>query len=676
MAGRPKKEIKFVRELQLNTKLKELRTVWYETLKRETTLDLDEWSDLYRIIPSEASSEPGPWVTQRFPFLRRIMKCLSPSSIAEHIAVMKGNQLGFTEVSICWELYKAVCWPGPSLYSQKTDDDCKDFSNQRLKPSIHACEAVYEILGKGKPKHYANSWDNKAYPGGFFVLGGATDNFLKSKPVRTGTMDEEDGYDLNIGKQGAPHRLLAKRMVNFPDKKLYRLSTPVLKELSTIEPAFERGSQERYYVPCPHCNPEGDENGFMFWLKWSYIKWSKELTKEGYPADTWLECPNCAEAIYETVHKTWMLDNGDWFSVKGFEDEIASTPEEEYRLKYRVGDVKNPTFHISALYSPLGFFSWSEAVEEWFDYKKTNDINLLQVFINQTLAETFELEGHELSYNHLFRRRERYCSKNEFMVPLNALCLTAGVDVQDDRLELEVVGWGLFDENWSIDYVVIPGDTAMMGNRNGMLQSGQPSVWRLLDEYLSKTFVHASGVEMPIEVTMIDAQHNTHEVRTFCRLREHRRIFPVHGKEGWGKGLWAVTRRRHDVYKTFDYTAYTDELKTRLYAQLAINDPGPSFCHFPRNHIYSEKYFKGLTSETKDVKLVNGKKKLYWRLAPGARNEPLDCRNYATVALFAYPVDLKSRFEKGLGKIFPAVGTNRGTYGQKPRRRRRGSTGL
>jgi phage terminase large subunit GpA-like protein len=553
------------------------------------------------------------------------------------------------------------------LYTQKTDDSAELFSNQKLKPSIEICEAVVNKIGSGKSKRYANSWSLKSYPGGFVAMGGAnSDAFLRGQSIRDAAIDEEDSYELNIGQQGSPAALIKKRQVNFPDRKTARISTPVLEELSTIKPAFDAGSQERYYLPCPHCNPSGDHGGYMFVLTWENIRYSDELSETGYPRKVWAECPNCAGEIIESQHKTWMLDTGDWFSEKG-QDPMMPVP------RYKVGDVENPSFHISSFYSPVGFFSWNDAVAEWFDYVRTKDPALLQVFINQTCGDTFTLVGHDLSYASVQSRCENYAGNlGAFDVPNGALVLTAGADVQDDRIEVEVVGWGIMEENWSIDYVVIPGDTALMGDKYGMLPDGQPSVWRLLDDYLSRRWRHECGVEMIVEVTMIDCGHKTEEVHTFCRSREHRRIYPIKGVAGWGKGFYLNTKKRHERFGTHSYFAHTDELKTKVYAQLSLTDRGPGYCHFPKKPVYSEKYFKGLTCESRKVKTVGGRKKLYWDTPSGARNEPLDVRCYSYVGLLAYPIDLASRASMGLQRVFPPDGTASGII----RRKRKGSPGL
>lgn len=631
--ARPKKQIREVELVSTEYKLRKLRRVFFQSLQPSEYLDLDEWADRYRVLPSETSAEAGLWSTARFPFLRTIMKCLSPSSPCRSVVAMKGAQLGFTECSINWILYCADAHPGPMMYAQATDGAAVDFSKQKLAPSIAACQRVFFSLGYGKSGRLSDTIEDKGFPGGFIVIGPAnSEKFTRSKSVRWAIADEEDSYTPDSDGGGSPIKNIQKRQVTFNDRKIFRLSTPKIKETSTIEPAYEFGSQEQYYVPCPHCNPTGDHAGNMFVIAWDDIRWSKTVDKRTeLPTDVWLQCPQCGERI-EEISKTWMLDHGEWFSTKGEE------------LRYRVDPkTENRSFQISSLYSPYGFFSWRDAVQEWFEYKKTNDRNILQVFINQTLGESFTLEGQEVSSHALQARCEEYGQAYGFDVPLGGLLLTAGVDVQDDRIECEVVAWGLHDESWGIEYSVFPGDTNQLGDHSGTTADGQPSVWLLLDNYLRKKFRHRSGVELGIECTMIDSGFRSENVHTFCRLRESRRIFPVKGREGWGFGLYQASRKRHERFGTFLYTAYVDEVKAKIYGALAIDTPGAGYCHFPKSDRYGEKYFRGLVSESRKTKLVNGRAKLVWVAAPGARNEPLDCRGYATVARHVYPVDLAQR---------------------------------
>ena len=217
------------------------------------------------------------------------------------------------------------------------------------------------------------------------------------------------------------------------------------------------------------------------------------------------------------------------------------------------------------------------------------------------------------------------------------------------------------------------GDTADMGDHNGMTADGQPSVWLLLDQYLLKRYKHQSGFEMPIEVTMIDTGHRGEQVHIFCRNREQRRVFPVKGKDGWGFGYWQASRKRHEKFGTFDYTAYVDEIKSKIYSMLSLESHGAGYVHFPDQPVYSEKFFKGLVCETRKTKMVAGKQKLYWETPPGARNEPLDTLNYAFVARNAYPINIEERARK-VGIQLSDVQAQL-MSGAKKKRRRRGSVG-
>jgi phage terminase large subunit GpA-like protein len=607
-------------------------SAFYTALALSEDLDLETWGELYRKLPRESSAEYGEWSLRRFPFLKKIARALNPKSNAVEIVVMKGAQLGFTELVITWLLYIADVYPSPCIYTQNTDDAVKDFVKQKWKPSVKACEKLLYILGDNKPNYLSRSWDNHGYPGGFIAMGGASgsSDFIRSKSVRYAGVDEEDTYKLNVSDQGSPIGLIRKRQQTFSDKKMFRLSTPTLEETSTIKPAFLAGSQEYFYVPCPHC-------GDFFVIKWEQIKYSKKLDGSGLPIEIFLECPSCADKIIELEHKDYMLNNGDWFSTKNPEN------SEEPLERYKVGDVEFPSFHLSSFYSPVGQFSWRDAIREWFEYTATNDIEKLKVIINQTWGETFADEGREISTNYLVQRREQY--PNE--VPEGCLVLTAGADIQDDRIEVEVVGWGMFEENWSIDYTVIYGDTSQLGDIQSLLPDGQPTVWKLLDDYLLTKFEHPSGYKLPIECTMIDSHYKTEEVNIFCKQRETRRVYPICGIEGWSKGLWSCNKARHERYGTLQYRAHGYELKNKIYAMLKIDNIGPAYCHFPIRDIYNEAHFYGLTCEYRESRITGGRLKLVWVNKTGARNEPLDCRQYAYCAFLAYPVNLSHRLKNG-----------------------------
>jgi len=620
-----------------NDKLAALRTVWSDGLRPPEKMDIDEWSDRFRVLPSETSSEAGRWRTSRFPFLRRIMKCLSPTSRAREIIVMKGAQLGVTECCINWILYIADQNPGPTMYLQKTEDAAKDFSTQKLAPSIRVCEKVSSKIGAKKPKYLTDEVDNVGFPGGFVVLGGSNSGaFLRSKSIRDMMADEEDSYKGNIDAEGSPVAVAKKRQVNFPRGKTFRISTPKFRETSTIEPAFDGGTREQYYVPCPRCNPHLHESGFRFVFQWEQIKWSDNPSNEEGSTDVldyWMECPSCGGRIDE-FEKTVMFAASENYAAYGWMTEKGSKGKPYAVLE----DVERPSFQISSLYSPVGFFSWKDAIREWLTYRMSGDKALMQVFVNQTLGETYSAAGQAVSASWLKTRREQY---HMMSLPPGVLVITCGADIQEDRIEAEWVGHGLHGETWSLMYKVLYGATDNVGTWESDAEN--PTAWLQLDDLLRTTWCHPSGVELSTECTLVDHGFRSEPVHVFCRLWETSRVFPVKGREGWGRGYIDRPRKRNAKFKTWDFIAWVDECKDQVYENLRVKNPGPGYCHFPLDDDYGEKYFSGLTAENKKTKKSGGKLILYWDCPAGARNEPLDCRVYAFAALKVFAPNLEHR---------------------------------
>lgn len=559
-------------------------------IKPPPELMIDEWSDNFRILPKTASAEHGRWRTDRFPFLREIMRELSPQSSTQEVVVMKGAQLGFTELALNLMLYSVDYHPTPILYIQKTIDAVERFSKQRFSPSVKLMPSILEKIGEGRES--SNTIRVKVFPGGIIIMGGANSSAsLRSMPIEICIIDEWDSFDADIEEEGDPAELAIRRTSNFPRRKIYKVSTPAIKETSKIETAYEMGDQRKYYVPCPFC-------GHKQVIEWANIKY-KNSSGQVDLKNIYLECVKCKAHISER-YKTQMLAGGEWRKHNP-ESDIAS-------------------FHISALYSPVGFYSWKDAVKLWLKAERNFSKELLKVFINTVLGETFSESGKSVTGSILENRKEHYFAE----VPSGVLCLTAGVDLQLDRIELEVLGHGKNQETWSIDYQIFRGDPE------------QPAVWNELDRYLMRTWKHENGMQMSLSCVAIDSGNMARIVYNFCRYREARRIFPIKGKNGWGNGYLKRPRTRLKDGNIWLFIGYVDEIKSKVYSQLAIDEPGPGYCHFPDNYPdrFDETYFKQLTSErlVTDKSRV-GKAKLVWKIGEGRRNEALDCRVYALLAL-------------------------------------------
>lgn len=569
-------------------KLRQLARAFGIGLKPPPNLNIAEWSDMYRQLPRKSSSEYGKWRTSRFPFHEEIMIELSPQSKAQEVSVMKGSQVGCTELSINRILYNMHYNPLPHLYIQKTVEAVTRFSKQRLGPSIDVMPVIKNKLGTARGKDASDTLLIKSYPGGIFIMGGANSAAsLRSMPIGAVDLDEWDSFESDIDEEGDPAELALRRTANFPRRKNFFLSSPGLKETSKIEPKFLSGDQRWYNVPCPHCKA-------MAPVLWKNIKW-----ENNDPTTAHLLCESCGTLI-EEKYKTWMfakINGARW---------IKNNP---------YGD--HPSFHLSALYSPLGFYSWAEAVKLFLKATKTNDRELLKVFVNTVLGETFSEATQSLSANQFIARCEQYSPQS---IPEEALVILAGADVQANRIEVEVIAFGKGQENWSIDYKIIMGDTE------------QDDVWMQLDGILNSVYRREDGRQMNIVMSMIDSGFRANKVYKFCKFREHRMVYPIKGVSGWGKGLVVRPKNKIDA-GVYLFQVYTDEMKTKLYSQLELNVAGPRYCHFPRNDVYNENYFKMLTAEHLETRIERGSRKLEWKLTKGRRNEALDCRVYAMTAL-------------------------------------------
>jgi len=621
-------------DTQAEQKVTALYSVFASAIRPPKRLTVSEWSDGNRYLTPEGSSEPGRWRTARFPFLRRIMDLLSPQCPTQRVTVMKGAQLGFTEAGLNLVLYTVDHAPAPILFVQKTVENVERLSKQRLEKSIRLTPSLVGKIGIAKSRDSSNTIRLKSFPGGILILGGANSAAsLRSMPIQILILDEEDSYDSDVGEEGDPSELAIARTRNFPRRKIFRLSTPAIRETSKIEPNYEEGSRERYHVQCPYC-------GRLQVIYWSQMKW------EGDDPDTiQLECLRCKKLISERF-KTQMLrecENYDDPDAPGARW-IAENP-----------DAKDKSFHISGLYSPLGFFSWKDAAAMFIKATRTFDKDLLKVYVNTVLGETWTETGKTIEAHWVEKRKEDYAAE----LPSGVLVVTIGCDVQEDRIEAETVGWGLHMESWSIDYAVFMGDTE------------HEAVWEQLDGYIQRMWKHTSGALVTPAVVAVDSGHRAQAVYRFCRKREFLRVFPVKGEDGFGKGYIRKPKARND-FGVWLFLAYVDEIKSRVYSQLQIAERGPGFCHFPRKPIYDSAYFRGLTAETLKTAKKGGRRVLRWELPKGRRNEQLDCRGYAMAALSILNPNMERLAERGR----PLILSGRKIERKRVRRRRVVSAGV
>lgn len=539
-------------------------------------LTVSQWADLYRRLSSESSAEPGQWRTDRAPYQREIMDAINDPAV-ETVVVMTSAQVGKTEILLNIIGYHIDYDPAPIMVMQPTLQMGQAFSKDRLAPMLRDSPALHGKVADARSRDSGNTVLHKTFPGGHITIVGANSpSSLASRPIRILLADEIDRFPSSAGAEGDPLTLAEKRTTTFWNRKMVYVSTPTIKGVSRIEKAFLGSSQEEWCLPCPTCATYQP-------LTWAQIRFE----------DVTMECIECGARHGEFE---WKAGQGKW------------VPKAENN------GVRG--FHLNELVSP--WKRWFKIIEEFLKAKRGGP-DMLKAWVNTTLGETWEEQGDGVESDDLMKRRETY----DCEVPEGVLILTAGVDVQDDRLEIEVVGWGVGKESWGIQYHRIYGDP------------GQPAVWGQLDEFLSRTWKYEDGTTIGIACACIDSGgHFTQQVYDFCKPREHRRIFAIKGRGGEGIPLIGQASRTNRKRVAL-FPVGVDTGKELILSRLKVEYEGPGYCHFPREQEkgYDETYFQGLTSEQRVLRMHKGRPRHEWVKRPGTRNEPIDCRNYATAAL-------------------------------------------
>ena len=567
-----------------------------DSLRFEKALTVSEWSDKYRRLSSRAASEPGPWRTSRTPYLRGIMNALSSNDPTQRVVFMKGAQLGATECGSNWLGYIVDHAPSSCLVVQPTVEMAKRLSKQRLQTMIEETPRLRDKIAASRSRDSGNTLFSKEFVGGMMLLTGANSAVgLRSTPCKYIFLDEVDAFPSDVEGEGDPCTLAERRTTTFARRKIFMASTPTIKDYSRIETEYLLSDQRRFHVACPFC-------GTFDWLKWPQLKMEDEK-----PSTVKYECEHCKERFGEE-HKTDLLSNGRWIA----------TAE---------GDGKTAGFHLSSLYSPLGWKSWEEICEDFL--KSKHDAPKLKVWVNTILGETWEEDyASKISANSLMERCEHY---EPGVMPEGSLALTVGVDVQDNRLAISAFAWrGPSDseEGWLIYHQEIYGDPS------------RPELWKQLDEIVLREWPHASGVKLRPDMIAVDSGgHLTSEVYQYARERGRQGVIAIKGQSQRNKPAIGRASKVDINYKgkalkggALVYPVGSDTIKTTLFSRLKHNEPGPGYLHFHMST--TNEYFEQLTAE-KQVMRHNrgGFAHREWVKKPNARNESLDTLVYSYAAL-------------------------------------------
>lgn len=574
-------------------------------LKPPPALTLSQWSDTYRMLSAENSAAPGRWRTDNAPYQREIMDAIGNPHI-RRVVIMSAAQIGKTAVLMNMLGYYMHYYPAPVLVMQPTLDMAQMFSKDFLAPMLRDTPVLRNLVDT-KSRYSGNTILKKNFPGGYIaIIGANSPASLASRPIKVVLADEVDRYPESAGTEGDPLLLAEKRQTTFWDKKTVIVSTPTIKGHSRIETEFNESTQEEWNVPCPGC-------GHYQPLVWGGVEFDKDDLRKSIV----YRCERCGAAFGEY----------EWKAQGQRGRFVAKNPGAETR-----------GFHLNTLAS--NFCGWHDVVEKFLlarELQRQGDPEKMKTWVNTELGETWEEPGDRVDENALVTRRELYGAE----VPDDVLVLTAGVDVQVDRFEVEVVGWGVGKESWGIRYQKIIGDTM------------ENPVWENLDAFLLTPFHKKDGTALYISACCIDSGYRSNQVYSFTVDKFNRYVFAIKGKGGQGVPYIRNPSTDNRV-KTPLFTIGVDAGKDFVYQRLRVTEKGPNYCHFPLDEGagYDEVYFKGLASEMKITRFRKGKMTVSWVLRDEGykRNEPLDLRNYAQAALEIYNPPLRKP-EAGVGQL-------------------------
>lgn len=552
-------------------------------LKPPPNFSVSQWADAKRRLSSESSAEEGIWNTARAEYQRGIMDACGDPRV-ESVAVRTSAQVGKTEAILNCIGFFAEHDPSPMLFIEPTLDIAQAVSKDRVAPMIRDSPSLNAIFtAKGKDDTILH----KSFLGGHLTLAGANSpSSLSSRPVRIVFFDEVDRFPMSAGTEGDPVTLGRARTKNYWNRKVIMTSTPTVKGASRIDQAFEEGDQRYFYVACPHCGHEQT-------LMWRNVKWigGDSATARYYCGTfdnaTQKQIGGCG-AEWTEGDRMLAVSKGHWVAMKPFRGRAS--------------------FHINELYSPWS--ALSIMVQEFLDAKHSRNVERMKAWTNLTLGESYLMDGDVVDPESLKGRLEEWAG-----IPVSALVFTLGIDIQDDRAEMELVGWGEKEESWSLSYDVIHGDPST------------PGFWNDLWEYIR--------TNNP-DVTCIDSGgHYTQKVYEFAKKHRAARVWAIKGQPG-PKPVWPKKASR-GVKGGKVYMVGVDSAKEVCMARLKLNEHGPGYCHFPVGRDLH--YFNGLRSEICVTKMSRGFPVRMWeRLPESTHNEPWDCRIYAYAAFISLNV--------------------------------------
>lgn len=619
-------------------------------LRAPPKMNVPDWADKYRVLSSAVGAVGGPWETRRVEVARGPMMAVTEPGVRT-ITAMTCTQVLKTELLTNTFGYFAHLDPAPMLLLEPKDEMASAFSKERLSPMISSSPVLRKIMGEKKGRDSDDTIQYKTFPGGFLAISSAgSPSNLAMRAIRIVLEDEIDKYETT--KEGDPISLAEERMATFNTSSLaIRACSPTWAETSRIYKSYMESDQRRAWCQCPHCQHWMSPDFFR------HVQWVTDPDGTHHPETAEIYCEGCGSAWSETDRLRICSTRGAirHQQTREFNCDCQRDTEGEPLIrrhnpmdercwewdeKLQVGYARCPDcgkrgvsnshagFQVSKLLSP--FTTIVQLAEKWLAAK--DDPETKQTFFNTQLGQPYAADVSRAVDKHwLAQRREQYPAQ----VPEGVAVITAGLDVQsgsditEGRIEVEVVGWGIGEESWSIETEVFYGNPA------------KPDVWKQVDDFLLQPWHHQRGFDLYIAAACIDSGGGsgaTQEVYTFARQRVGRNVWATKGssdRSGQWTPIWPASSKemKHQKFRLGwkPVMLGVNTAKESVRQRLLIDAPGPGFCHFPVSR--PEGWFEQLTSEDLVVQKVMGVKIRKWLLRKGLANEGLDCRVYAYAAL-------------------------------------------
>ncbi|MCK1611039.1 MULTISPECIES: terminase gpA endonuclease subunit [unclassified Bradyrhizobium] len=556
-----------------------LASAMLDALRPPPMTSPSEFAEANIRLPSNAAARPGP--LRLAPYQIEPLNHFADDD-ADVVVLEWAAQTGKSTIVNALLGHTIGCNPGPTLHVSPTGDRAKEFVRERLDPIIASSPALRALVGTGNgtKKGSAGGTDStalKTFPGGLIAFASShKKDELAARAIKCLLLDETDRFVAAIPGEGDPVSLALKRTKTFEDngRRVLLVSTPTTRMGSRIDAWFKRGDQRRWYIKCTDCDHESP-------LDFADIRWTP-----GQPDTAYHACPECGVAHDERQRRT-MVECGRWVATATGEKGIRS-------------------YHLTELSS---IFSTMASVVRQFEAAVTPEEK--QTFYNTTLAQAYDASTEvELSASELQQRAEKIAPP---YAP-NLVFISAGVDVQSDRLECTFLGHHADQTLSVLNHLKLPGDT-----------SGD-AVWQTLDAAMASTFLTTDGRTMPVLIQAVDSGFNADQVVKFVlsQRRRSRAAYAVKGKEGFDRMPLAAGGRLKGQMKLL--LVGVDAVKLAVQKALAIDNPSPGYIRLP-DHL-DEDYFAGLASEQLHSRVVRGAPRYAYHRTV-RRNEPLDCLVYA-----------------------------------------------